>query len=228
MLKALALITAYGAARQDLHNRKISNRYLLFCLGMAVMLRIAILLCKVLMSRMMALSGWGRFSCGSLFSRMGHLQIEKIEEMQSADFLRLLMEEIWQILSGMLLPTLLLGCFFYLRKMGAADVKLLIVLGAIMGPEKVLYCMFGGCLAALGMVIGRYVFWQMHGGFLMHDRADRKRPRDGIGYASEEDEPIGIKKNEMMKKSPGKDRIGEIRFAIPVFVSVVLWVLGLY
>ena len=58
---------------------------------------------------------------------------------------------------GLLIPVLLLGVLFLFRMLGAGDIKLLSVLGSLMGPVKILNCMFysfliGAVLSAALMV----------------------------------------------------------------------------
>ena len=58
---------------------------------------------------------------------------------------------------GLLIPVLLLGILFLFRMLGAGDIKLLSVLGSLMGPVKILNCMFysfliGAVLSAALMV----------------------------------------------------------------------------
>ena len=66
--------------------------------------------------------------------------------------------EIGACLLGILVPFLILWLFFRFRLMGAGDVKLFCVLGAFMGPEGILWCMFwsfvcGGMIAFMNVLV---------------------------------------------------------------------------
>lgn len=62
-------------------------------------------------------------------------------------------------LTGALLPLALLFPLFYLRMLGAGDLKLLSVIGGFLGPLQVLCCMkyvfFCGAVLALALLIAR-------------------------------------------------------------------------
>lgn len=59
------------------------------------------------------------------------------------------------MLSGMMIPLVLLFPFFYFRMLGAADIKLLAVLCSFLGREAVLSCLFCTffCAAILSLLI---------------------------------------------------------------------------
>ena len=54
-------------------------------------------------------------------------------------------------LCGLLIPVLLLGVLFVFRMLGAGDIKLLCVMGSMLGPVKILKCIFYSFL--IGAVI---------------------------------------------------------------------------
>ncbi len=56
---------------------------------------------------------------------------------------------------GMLIPLLICWIPFCMRAMGAGDVKLLIVLGALNGGSQILYCIFFSFLFAAGISLGK-------------------------------------------------------------------------
>lgn len=97
--------------------------------------------CHKVSGRLLALS----LAC-SLTARFVMI-LEGIEEVQSL-FLC--------VLPGMAVPAVILWWFFRKKAMGAADVKLLIVLGSIMGPGRVLDCMLRACIAGLMVYSLRY------------------------------------------------------------------------
>lgn len=64
---------------------------------------------------------------------------------------------IFSFLAGAALPVILLWILFLFRMLGPGDIKLISVLGGIMGPEAILFCMFYsfmfGAILALAFVI---------------------------------------------------------------------------
>lgn len=116
-------------------------------------------------------------------------------------------------LSGALTPAAVLFILFYFRAMGAGDIKLLCVLGGLMGPEAVLYCIgwsfaFGAVLSVPLMILS--------GNF-------RSRLRYFAGYTGEY-LSTGIKR----PYRTGTSGPEMLHFTVPVFMAVLFWTGGVY
>lgn len=64
----------------------------------------------------------------------------------------------FEIVTGMAVPLLLLFPFFYFRMLGAADIKLLAVLGSFLGRKAILSCVFYTFLCAAVLSLITFVF----------------------------------------------------------------------
>ncbi len=116
-------------------------------------------------------------------------------------------------LTGFFLPFLLLFPLFLFRMMGAGDIKLLMALGAVLGPKATLHCLFatfliGAALSAAllfstGMFMPRirYFFTYCITVFRTRQRIPYLRP--------------GV-------------RMESIHMTIPIFAAVLLWAGGVF
>ena len=110
-------------------------------------------------------------------------------------------------------PLLLLGWLFYFRMLGSGDIKLFCVLGSVMGPYRILWCIwysfFAGALISFAVLL-------FCGNF-------RQRLRYLTGYLENyirtgRPEPYYRKGN----------MIENIHFTVPIFMSVMLYAGGIY
>ncbi len=120
---------------------------------------------------------------------------------------------IWQYLTGAALPVVLLFVLFYYRMLGAGDIKLLSVLGGVMGIRASLYLvvwsfLIGGLLAT---------------GVLTVRRIWAKRFRFFIRYVQNY-RTAGIR-IPYRPRIQGKENL---HFAISVFAAVLLWKGGVF
>ena len=114
---------------------------------------------------------------------------------------------------GVLVPLILLGWMFYFRMLGPGDIKIFCALGGIMGPVKILWCIWFSFLCGAGIslaVLGCY---------------------GGIGqrmtYLAEylmEYLRTGSRKPYYQRGSS----LENIHFTVPIFMSVMLYTGGLY
>ena len=115
---------------------------------------------------------------------------------------------IFRGLQGMLLPVLILFPLFLLRMMGAGDIKLLGVLGILLGRERILVCIWGaflsGALLSLLLMLKRRIFME--------------RMRYFVNYLQES---IGGKQR-IPYRQEGKYRPETIHFTVPVCISLFL------
>ena len=114
---------------------------------------------------------------------------------------------------GALLPILLLGPLFYFRMLGSGDIKLFCVLGGLMGPYHILWCMWYAILAGAALSLAILFFC---GGFHQRFHYLEQYVRQLI---------------ETGRQSPYY-RTGtafeNIHFTIPIFMSVMLYTGGIY
>ena len=115
--------------------------------------------------------------------------------------------------AGAVVPLVLLGWLFYFRMLGSGDIKLFCVLGGLMGPYHILWCMWYAVLAGAALSLAILFFC---GGF--HERFHHL-------------EQYIRQLIETGKKSPYY-RTGtafeNIHFTIPIFMSVMLYMGGIY
>lgn len=115
--------------------------------------------------------------------------------------------------AGAGLPILLLGGLFYFRMIGAGDIKVFSAIGGIMGPVRVLWCMwyafFAGAFIAAGILLLCGGFKQRFLYLAEYVRAyiltGRRKPYYREGTAIE-----------------------NFHFTIPIFMSVMLYAGGMY
>ena len=116
-------------------------------------------------------------------------------------------------LTGIFVPVILLGSLFYFRMIGAGDVKLLCVVGGFSGPYICFLCiiytiLFGGAIAALLIIKRRNLFSRL---FYFKVYVTRLL--------------------ETKKWSPyirTEDRDSHFCFSIPVFLSLLCYLGGVY
>ena len=106
-----ALLTAVFAMVSDLRTGRISNRFLLLCA-----------------------------SAGCGFHIWMFVQAHSAGFHDPGEWIRAVLSAAAGPLAGALIPVLLLGWLFLFRMIGAADIKLLAVLGILLGPEKSFVC----------------------------------------------------------------------------------------
>ncbi len=63
-----------------------------------------------------------------------------------------------QFVLGMTVPPVLLGWLFYFRMLGSGDIKLFCVLGGLMGPYHILWCMWYAIFCRSSTIAGNLVF----------------------------------------------------------------------
>lgn len=120
---------------------------------------------------------------------------------------------ILDFLGGAGLPLFLLAGLYYFRMIGAGDVKLLAMLGGFMGVTGSFYCMLmslltGGAVS-VGIVLWRRNLWSRLRYFMYYCRA----------Y---------LDTGKWVSYREGDQGGGQFYFSIPVFISVVLYVGGMY
>nr|WP_295277289.1 prepilin peptidase [uncultured Blautia sp.] len=114
---------------------------------------------------------------------------------------------------GLLLPALLLGILFAFRMLGAGDIKLLCVIGSLIGPVKTLNCIFysfliGAVISAAIMISSGIVCQRIL--YLLHYlHAYFKTGKRETYYKS------GMP-------------LENFHFTVPIFLSVLLYAGGVY
>ncbi|WP_148411982.1 A24 family peptidase [Murimonas intestini] len=116
-------------------------------------------------------------------------------------------------LGGLTAPVVLMWPLYYFRMIGAGDIKLFCSLGSILGIQGIFWCMFyslliGGGMAAV-MVIKRGNLLKRLG----YLKCYLERMADRHGW-----EPYRKK----------EDRDGEFYFSVPVLISVLFAIGGIY
>ncbi len=122
-------------------------------------------------------------------------------------------EGIWQFLGGAAVPVLLLFVLFYFRMIGAGDIKLLSVLGGMVGIR-----------ASLGVLISSFLIGGVLAAVLMTVRKSwGRRFRFFLRYVQNYNTTgIRIPYRPEISGSEG------MHFAVPVFAAVLLWKGGLF
>lgn len=116
-------------------------------------------------------------------------------------------------LPGVLIPMLLLGWLFFFRMLGAGDIKLFCTLGGLMGPAAVCRCVLVSFL--LGAILSLAIL-TVCGGF-------GSRFRYLFSYLRE------LRQSGEVKPYCQKEMSFEkFHFTVPVFLSVMLYVGGVY
>ena len=116
-------------------------------------------------------------------------------------------------ISGAGIPLVVLGWLFYFRMLGSGDIKLFCALGGLMGPLHILWCIWyaflaGGCLS-LAILIFCGGFSQRIQYFFEYLKA----------YVR-----TGIRKSYYRTGNAWEN----IHFTVPIFMSVMLYVGGMY
>ncbi len=110
--------------------------------------------------------------------------------------------------TGMIIPLLLLFPFFYLRMLGAGDIKTLAVLGSFLGPSAILPCVFFTFL--FGAVLSLFTFL-LDGGF-----------RDRMRYLSEwlQNYLQTGRRRPYLRTGLREE---SLHMTIPILMSVLMW-----
>lgn len=119
----------------------------------------------------------------------------------------------WVWVAGFLIPLLLLYPLFYLRMLGAADLKLLSALGGFLGPHGIICCVgysfcAGAVLALAILVVRRSLVERLHYFFQYIQSSSQ------MG----ELRPYG---------RPGR-RPENLHFTVPILAGVLFWIGGHY
>lgn len=114
---------------------------------------------------------------------------------------------------GVGMPVVLLAGLFYFRMIGAGDIKLLSAVGAIMGVDKIGSCMLysflaGGCISAI-LMCKRRNLWKRLNYFFAY-----------IGNYFKTGEWVSYRENQTRESC--------LHFSIPIFISVLLYMGGIY
>ena len=115
--------------------------------------------------------------------------------------------------TGGSLPLLILGILFWFRMLGPGDIKLFCALGGIMGPEVICRCIWYAFLSGAGISLA----------VLICSGEMWNRIQYLTGYLSEYVRS-GIRKPYYQKGTA----VENIHFAVPVFMSVMLYAGGIY
>ena len=114
---------------------------------------------------------------------------------------------------GAIVPLAVLGWMFIFKMLGAGDIKLFCVLGGIMGPRNILLCIWASFI--VGAIISAAIFVSC-GGFA-------ERFQYFVLYIKE-----FLYTRTVKPYCKSKDEWQNIHFAVPVFMSVLLYVGGIY
>lgn len=118
-----------------------------------------------------------------------------------------------QFLGGSILPLFLLAVLYYFRMLGAGDIKLFCAIGGLMGGRSLILCM------AVSFLLGALVSLVL----LIRRRNLKKRLLYFIAY-------IGrfYQTRQWVPYRDKRDRSGEFCFTVPIFLSVLLYMGGVY
>lgn len=116
-------------------------------------------------------------------------------------------------LGGAILPLLLLAPLYYFRMMGAGDIKLFSAIGSFIGMRSVLMCIAFAILA--GAVISIFIIFRR--------RILKKRLQYFFAYISNY---FQTKKWTPYRRE--QDKESQIHFSVPIFISIILYVGGIY
>lgn len=116
-------------------------------------------------------------------------------------------------ISGAGIPLVILGWLFYFRMLGSGDIKLFCVLGCIMGPVHILWCIWYAFLTGGLISLAILIFC---GGF-----------RQRIHYLAEylNDYIRTGERRGYYQRGTGWENI---HFTVPIFMSVMLYTGGMY
>ena len=109
---------------------------------------------------------------------------------------------------GLLVPILILGILFIFRMLGAGDIKLLSVIGSMIGPTKILNCisysfLIGAVISAALMISSGIVCQRIL--YLLHFKTGKREPYYKSGMPLE-----------------------NFHFTVPIFLSALLYAGGVY
>ena len=114
---------------------------------------------------------------------------------------------------GMLMPLVVLGWLFYFRMLGPGDIKIFCALGGIMGPAKILWCIWFSFLCGAGISLAVLFccggIWQRMA-YLAAYLMEYLRTGSTKPYYRRE------------------STLENIHFTVPIFMSVMLYTGGLY
>lgn len=119
----------------------------------------------------------------------------------------------WRFLGGSTLPLLLLAVLFYFRMFGAGDIKLFCVIGGFLGTKDLLSCMAVSFL--MGAVISLIL--------LIRRRNLKERLLYFFAYFGS-----FYRTRKWSPYRDGTERGAEFCFSIPVFLSVLFYIGGIY
>ena len=205
-----ALFLTAGAAWMDLRSMKVDNGWLLFWLIVRVTLPVILLVIRAGPGDVVpgyagsGYAGSGYAGSGYVGSGYAGAGFEEISVM-----LQILSET----LAGMAVPLVLLFPFFYFRMLGAADIKLLAVLGSFLGRKAILSCTFYTFLCAAVLSLLTFLF----------DGGLQIRVRYLAGWLREYME-TGQRQPYLR---PGL-REESLHMTIPMLMAVLLWAGGGY
>ena len=143
-------------------------------------------------------NGWLLFCVlVSLFTRIWKMDVSSLET--------------W--ICGLLVPILILGILFIFRMLGAGDIKLLSVIGSMIGPTKILNCIFysfliGAVISAALMISSGIVCQRIL--YLLHYIS--------VYFKTGKREPYY--KSGMLLEN--------FHFTVPIFLSALLYAGGVY
>ena len=190
-----ALFLTAGAAWMDLRSMKVDNEWLLFWLIVRVILPVILQVIRA------GPGGVGPGYAGSDYAGAGFGEMH------------IMLQILPETLAGMAVPMLLLFPFFYFRMLGAADIKLLAVLGSFLGRKAILSCLFYTFLCAAVLSLLTFLF----------DGGLQIRVRYLAGWLREYME-TGQRQPYLR---PGL-REESLHMTIPMLMAVLLWAGGWY
>ena len=114
---------------------------------------------------------------------------------------------------GVLVPLAILGWMFYFRMLGSGDIKVFCALGGIMGPAKILWCIWFSFLCGAGISLAVLICYT----------GIRKRMSYLAAYLAE-----CIRTGRPKPYYQTGNTLENIHFTVPIFMSVMLYTGGLY
>lgn len=118
-----------------------------------------------------------------------------------------------RFIPGILMPLAVLGWMFYFRMLGPGDIKVFCALGGIMGPVKILWCIWFSFLCGAGISLA----------ILLCGGGIRQRMAYLAAYLMEYLQTGSHKPYYRRGSTPEN-----IHFTVPIFMSVMLYTGGLY
>lgn len=114
---------------------------------------------------------------------------------------------------GSIVPIAFLYVLFLFRMMGAGDIKLLSVIGGLMGPVSILHCLFFSLL--FGAIVSFVVL-------IMCDNLFTR-----LRYFTEYFKRL-LETKEILPYMVRGKRMENVHFSVPIFMGVLLYVGGMY